>query len=170
MKFLATINLENVDENKTSNFEFRQAARAVVLDENNLVALLPVSKGNYYKLPGGGIDEGENSIEAVKRECIEEIGCKIEIIKELGEILEYRPKIFFKQISYCFLAKLSGSKGKPNFTQGEIDNGFKEPIWITISEAINLVSKNIPNDYSGGIISNRDARFLKEALEHNFNF
>jgi 8-oxo-dGTP pyrophosphatase MutT (NUDIX family) len=97
MKLLATINLENIDEDKTTNFEIRHAARAVVIDENKNVALLPVSKGNYYKLPGGGIDKGESIIDAVKRECIEEIGCEIDIVEELGEIFEYRPKINFKQ-------------------------------------------------------------------------
>jgi len=37
-------------ENK--NYATREAARAVIFDENNLIPLLFVSKYNYHKLPG----------------------------------------------------------------------------------------------------------------------
>ncbi len=166
MKHLATINPENVTEKEASNFRVRRAARAVVFDENNLVALLPVTKHNYYKLPGGGIEDGEEIIDATKRECMEEIGCEIEIIKELGEILEFRAnQSSLKQTSYCFIAKVIGEKGKTDFTKHEIDEGFIAPIWVPISEAIELVSKNIPRDYNGPFIVARDKTFLEEAVK-----
>ena len=41
----------------TDTFRIREAARAVVVDENGRVALLKVGKHSYHKLPGGGIDE-----------------------------------------------------------------------------------------------------------------
>ncbi len=164
MKLIAKINLENIEDNLTSDFEFRRAARAIVFDENELVALLPVTKHNYYKLPGGGIEGEENIIEAAKRECLEEIGCEVEIIKELGEILEYLPKINFKQTSYCYIAKLSNSKGSTNFTQSEIDEGFEKPIWLTLPDAIDLISKSKPNNYTGPFRVARDLAFLEETL------
>ncbi len=39
---------------------------------------------------GRGIEEGEDNIEALKRECMEEIGCTITNVRELGVIEEYR--------------------------------------------------------------------------------
>lgn len=40
----------------------RRAARAVLFDKNNRVAVMYFSKTGSYKLPGGGIDEGETAI------------------------------------------------------------------------------------------------------------
>jgi len=39
--------------------KFRKAVRVVVFDNENKVAIINVSKLNYYKLPGGGIEESE---------------------------------------------------------------------------------------------------------------
>ena len=55
--------------------KFRKAVRAVVFDNENKVALINVSKHNYYKLPGGGIENFESVEDALRRECLEEAGC-----------------------------------------------------------------------------------------------
>ena len=82
MKLLKTINPENVDENNIPGWEYRKAARAVVFDNENKVGLLDVSSKNYYKLPGGGIEEGEDIKIALDRECEEELGVQVEVLKE----------------------------------------------------------------------------------------
>src|SRR3989344_3275304 len=84
----------------------RRAARAVLFDADGKVGLSHVANKHYYKLPGGGIDGNEEVIEALKRECREEIGCEIEVMGEVGEIVEHRDKIDLVQTSYCFLAKV----------------------------------------------------------------
>jgi len=42
-----------------ATLKIRKASRAILFDENGLIPLLFVSKYNYHKLPGGGIDAGE---------------------------------------------------------------------------------------------------------------
>lgn len=37
----------------------RYGSRGVVVDHRNNVAMMYMSKTNLYKLPGGGVDEGE---------------------------------------------------------------------------------------------------------------
>src|SRR5450830_1921296 len=73
-----------------SVYRERRASRAVVFDRDGNIALLDVSKRGYHKLPGGGIDEGEDILAALNRETMEEIGCTIGNIRELGIIEEYR--------------------------------------------------------------------------------
>src|SRR4051812_17391569 len=82
----------------------RRAARAVVFDKEGNVALLNATKKHFHKLPGGGLEEGEDVETALRREVLEEIGCKITNVRELGVIEEFRHKFDLRQISYCFLA------------------------------------------------------------------
>ena len=54
MKLLRTIDLNALPLEKLETLTLRQAARAVVLDEEKNVACSLFQKGGYYKLPGGG--------------------------------------------------------------------------------------------------------------------
>ena len=144
-----------------STLETREASRAVLFDENGLVPLLFVSKHGYHKLPGGGIGGGEDKKGALVREVLEEVGSKIEIDGEVGKIAEFRSKWNLKQISYCYIGRIV-SKGKPNFTEKELIQGFKL-VWLPLDEAISKVENDKPANYTGSFIRKRDAVFLKKA-------
>lgn len=64
-----------------NNPRVRIGARGIVLREDGKIAIFHKKNKNEYKLPGGGVDEGEDLVEAFKREVIEEAGCEIEDIK-----------------------------------------------------------------------------------------
>lgn len=133
-----------------------------MLDAEKRVALLFLSKKGYYKLPGGGIEEGEDIIEALKRECREEIGCEIEIEAEVGMTIEYRSKFQVRQESYCYLAHVVGEKGVPQFEEDEIADGF-QVIWSPLDEAIRLVEISNTEEYQAGFIVPRELVLLREA-------
>src|SRR5215213_9559780 len=54
----------------------RQAARALVLDRDDRVLLVRFRfpHGDVWATPGGGIDDGEAPVDAVRRELHEEVG------------------------------------------------------------------------------------------------
>lgn len=162
MKLIKTIQFKDLKPEDTEKFEIRKAARAVVFDNDKNIGILYVGKHNYHKLPGGGLEGEENIDSALKRECLEELGCSVEPFNEVGEIIEYRDKWSLKQYSYCYLANVVGDKGKPDFTQKELDNGFKIK-WVSVEEAIKLLENDKPEGYEGGFIQIRDTSFLKEA-------
>ncbi|WP_315120618.1 NUDIX domain-containing protein [uncultured Clostridium sp.] len=145
------------------NYKIRKAARTILFDESGKIAILYVSKDDYHKLPGGGIEEEENIIEALKREVEEEVGTDIEVLGEVGIIIEYRDEFKQLQISYCYYSKVKGEIGKPNYTEEEVNNGFKLK-WMSIEEAINSLEKDEPYNYMGKFIKERDKTFLKEFI------
>lgn len=166
MKQLKLINPENVSEEEVKNYPVREAGRAVVFDEDGKVALLFVAKENYYKLPGGGIEGGEDKMTALQRECQEEIGCDVEVLNEIGFIVEYRKIHTLKQTNYCYLAKVKGEKGTPDYTDDEKENGFKQ-VWLPYEEALKTITETKANNIEGGsYIVPRDTAFLKEAKNY----
>lgn len=167
MEQIEIINLENVSEEEVNKYKVREAARAIVFDDNGSVALLHATKNYYYKLPGGGIENGETNEMALSRECNEEIGCKVKIDKEIGFTVEYRKKYNLKQISYCYIAKLVGEKGIPKLEQSEIDEGF-ETVWLPFKDAINKVRDSKPTIYEGPYMVARDT-ILFETAEKMIN-
>jgi 8-oxo-dGTP diphosphatase len=145
------------------NWKKRDAARAILFNENNLVPLLYVAKQEYHKLPGGGVYKNEKKTHALAREVKEEVGSDIEIVSELGKIIEYRTQWKLKQTSYCYLGNII-SKGIPKFTKEEMRNGF-ELIWVSLEEAIEKVTNDTTSDYEGAFIQERDLTFLRKACE-----
>jgi len=170
MKILKTIKDKDLglDFENTSVYQERKAARAIIFDKKNNVALLHATKKHYHKLPGGGVEEGEDFIKALKREAMEEIGCEITNIKELGIIEEFRNKIPEHQLSYCFIANLVGEKGTPHLEEDEIADGF-ESVWLNLDVAIKtLEGETDIENYLGKFIRVRDLHFLREARKLHF--
>ena len=171
MKNLLTITEQDINPDSpridTTDFRERGAARAVLLDSDNKVYLLNVSKHGYHKLPGGGIDKGEEIIQAMNRELLEEVGCNAEIIAELGTITEYRnyEDGGLKQTSYCYLSKQLGEQVESALEEGELAEGMFEVKAESIDEAIELLENDKPDNIEGKFIQRRDIAFLKAAKE-----
>ena len=162
MKKILLLNPEGATNKKVKEFQVREAVRAIVLNEDNKVALLRVLKYDYYKIPGGGIEKDEDRITALRRECLEEIGAEIEIVGEVGMIVEYRKSFNLKQTSYCYLARLKGKSGNSKFTEDEIRDKF-EPIWLSYKEALRKFSIKTTSFEGRVYIMPREYAFLKEA-------
>jgi len=161
--------LESVEFN---NPRKRFGARGIVIKDNE-IAVFNKQLKNEYKLPGGGIDENEDPKEAFKREVLEETGCEVEIIADMGTIIELKSHDNFIQTSYLFIGKVLKDTGKLNLTQKETDEGARL-LWCTPEEAYKLI-KNSANNlkasayedlYHSRFIVKRDTEILKYYLEN----
>ncbi|WP_097025961.1 NUDIX hydrolase [Clostridium peptidivorans] len=163
MKLIREITEKDITNKETYeeiSYKVRKASRAIVFNEANKIALLNVSKDNYHKLPGGGIEKDEDIITALRRELMEEVGVEINVLNELGMIIEYRNGFKQLQISYCYLCKVIGEYQETSFTEEEKDNGFILE-WVSLNEAISILEKDSPEKYMGKFIKERDLEFLK---------
>lgn len=67
----------------------RNSAKAVIIhNEHVLLTKNEDDRGSFYLFPGGGQEHGESLHEAVRRECIEEIGQEV-IVNDLLYVREY---------------------------------------------------------------------------------
>ncbi|MBU3188519.1 NUDIX domain-containing protein [Clostridium bowmanii] len=143
-------------------YKLRKASRSIVLNDSQEIALLFVSKNNYHKLPGGGFEAGEDIETALNREIMEEAGVNINVMGEIGTIIEYRNKHKLLQISYCYYSEVKGAIKEPSFTDEEINSGFKLK-WVSLKKAISILENDTPDNYLGKFIQIRDLLFLKRA-------
>ena len=144
-------------------------ARAVLLDENDCMALLCLHKlkwNNYndlYMIPGGSIEAGESLEKALEREMLEETGCHINIIEEVGYIEENCAKEDYVQITHYYLAKVTGKKGQPQMTEVEIEQQT-ELQWHSLEKALDIIANQVADGLPS--IKLRDKTALSEVIKH----
>ena len=79
-------------KNRYKNLPLRSGVGIIVLNENNkiFVAKRIDNPKNFWQMPQGGIDEGEDYLSAAYRELKEETSItKVELIKELDGFITY---------------------------------------------------------------------------------
>ncbi len=143
----------------------RKAARAIVLDGENIL-MLYTERYHDYTLPGGGVDEGEDILQGMVRELEEETGAQnIHNIKPFGLYEEFRP--WYKDdadvmhmVSYCFTCKIDRELGDTNYEDYEIKNGMK-PVWINIRDAITHNELTMAESEKKGMSIERETFLLR---------
>lgn len=144
-------------------YKLRKNARAILLREDGKIAFQFLRNHYFHKLPGGGVEQGETIEQALHREIREEVGSEIRIGEPVGVVIEYRDAHGLIQISYCFVAYVTGTVGETALEQSEVDQGM-ETLWVTPLEAIELLEHDKPNMYQGPFIIERELAFLAEYI------
>lgn len=150
-------NLKSIDFN---NPKIRYGARGIVIKDDKIALFNKVNK-NEYKLPGGGIEKNEDIENAFKREVLEETGCEVEIIRELGIIEEQKSLDNFKQISYVFVSRVIKDTNILSLTEKEKDEGAKL-LWVDINKALNLITNSMNNLKASKYESLYHSKFIVE--------
>lgn len=71
---------------------FRMSAHAVITDKEGRVLMLKATYGNFsWSFPGGALDPGETVHEALRRECMEELGCSVKVLYLSG--IYHHPRV-----------------------------------------------------------------------------
>ena len=155
-------------EEKFRNLPLRSGVGIVVLNKENkvFVAKRIHNPKNFWQMPQGGVDEGEDYITAMKRELLEETSIQnIEIIKEIDKIYQYElPEnlvgIIWKgkyrgQKQKWFITRFLGEESEINLNTKcaefidwkwiepkflpEVIVNFKKDLYLNLLKEINLV-------------------------------
>lgn len=155
------------EKNYTEDMQvFERFVVRALIEKDGLFAMQQGKTGEY-KIPGGGIDEGETTLEALMREVQEETGLIIipESVKELGEIVEMRRDIFDKNIKYIahsmhYACEVETKMVETALTESEKDKGF-QLAWADIDTIIETNERVMTEKWQF-----RDVEFLKWYKEH----
>jgi len=138
LTILNIFNDEQVSNSEYSLYKIRNSVRAILIDNELNIALIHSIKGNYYTLPGGGV-ENETLENAVIRESLEETGCNVEVVSYLGTVFQiWKEKELFINSS-CFICNVIGGKGLPKLN--DLDSDFEkesEVVWFSFSEVLKV--------------------------------
>ena len=137
MRLLFEIDKKDYDPKGTAFI--RPSARAIIIKDKKLAAIYS-NKQKCYQIPGGGIESGETSIEAMIREVKEEVGLEVirESIQEFGYVHriqkgKYEP--VFIQDNYYYLCEVYDTQIPASYSESEKADGL-EPVFVSIENAI----------------------------------
>ncbi len=134
-----------MDKKKLYNLPLRNGVGIVVLNQANkvFVGKRIDNPKNFWQMPQGGIDPGEDYLSAALRELEEETGIKdVKLIKEIDEILTYElpPNLlgiiwkgkYRGQKQKWFIMKFNGNDKEINLRTHKPE--FLDWKWINISD------------------------------------
>ena len=145
----------------------RPSARAIIIKDKK-VALVYSKKYDYYKFPGGGINENENKIDALIREVKEETGLIVikESINSYGKVLRIKKldddRVFYQE-NYYYLCDVVDKIELQNLDDYEKDEEFT----LVFVDPITAIVKNLSSIKATirGVMIERDVRVLKVLIE-----
>ena len=146
--------IDTNDYNPAGIVHRRPSARAIIERADGKVLVMHSRKYDYYKFPGGGIEDGETPEEALIREVREESGylVKPETIEEYGSVLRRNrddkdPEAIFEQQNYYYFCEIGDERVPIVQEDYEIEEGF-EPVWVVFLTSVMV--KNRKALRSGG--------------------
>ncbi len=118
----------------------RRASRGIVLRETSIL-LLFTERYNDFSFPGGGVADGEDLVDGLRRELEEETGARnVRVKRNYGYIEELRPHWkpgyeLMHMTSHFFFCDIDRDLQAPKMEDYETANGMR-PVWVDLDAAI----------------------------------
>ena len=158
-------NMDANDYDKNGRAFVRHSARCITI-QNGRVAMVHSLKYDYYKFPGGGIEENETKVQALIRETEEEAGLVIipESIREFGyvhrvEKSDHMDADYFVQDNFYYLCEVQKVKTSQKLDDYEADEHFTLE-WVEADKAI-VINRTVDHGPKEQNMLEREARVLE---------
>ena len=150
----------------------RNSARSIII-RNGKVAMVHSLKYDYYKFPGGGIEAGENPVEAMIRETREEAGLTVilDSVKEYGFVHRIQksdsdPAECFVQDNYYYLCDALDETVSQDLDSYESGEGYRLE-FMDPQSAIQK-NRNVNSSPYNGLMFEREARILEMLIAEKY--
>ena len=163
MRLLFEIDTKDYDLNGIAFV--RHSARCIHI-KNGLAAMVHSVKYDYYKFPGGGIEDGESAKLAMIRETREEAGLVVipESVKEYGYVhriqkSDHDSEEYFVQDNYYYLCDVEEAVRSQRLDDYEADERFTLE-YVEPDRAV-FVNRNVDHGPADQIMLEREAKVLE---------
>lgn len=126
---------EPVDPSR--RYRTRPGAYGVILRGREMLLTEQSGAPPELQLPGGGVDPGEGAPRALARECLEETGWTLRVIRRLGAYQRYcyMPEydLWARKVCHIYLCRPGPCHGAPR------EAGHRA-VWMRASQAVSALS------------------------------
>lgn len=168
MRLLFELKEDGLDPN--GSVFVRHSARAIIIRDGK-VAMVYSQKYDYYKFPGGGMEQGEDPVQAMIRETAEEAGMSVlpESVQEYGYVhrvskSDHPDADIFLQDNFYYLCEVCADRAQ-NLDDYEAAERFT-PLWVTPETAIETNRFHYHGSTDQTMLE-REARVLEQLLSEN---
>ena len=170
--------IDTKDYKKDGRAFVRPSVRAVIVRDGK-IAMVHSLKYDYYKFPGGGIEEGETLLEALIRETAEEAGLSIDAssVEEFGYVHRIQKSDrddadLFIQDNYYYFCDAENDVEEQELDDYEAEEKFTLEFVVpqyaidVNKTSISIVAEQVNEVYS--IMLERDSRILEMLMEEGY--
>lgn len=117
----------------------RRRVEVFIVKDGKIAIGEPTPKAKFWALPGGGIDQGEEVLDAAKRESLEELGLKVNNL-QLLKVVESQPdskganEALFQCVNHYVIGTYYGKDNKIFNIEGD----GRKVAWKTMDELIEI--------------------------------
>ena len=116
----------------------RIRATAIIIEDNKILLIHRKNDKDYYVFPGGGVEDGESTEQAVLRELMEETSISAEVIK----LLEHQTYKDGTENHSYLCRYISGTPkladDSPEKMEMAMGKEYYEPVWINLNRVKEL--------------------------------
>jgi len=143
--------------------QFKIRARAIIIYNGKLLVVKHRKDDSFFALPGGHLEWGEDIKTCLSREILEEFG----VNPEIGRLL-YIHTFIEKEIkqSVEFFFEVTNSSDFLDTQKLEKSHAFEifEMRWISQNEDINILPKDVVQDFKNGRILSDEVRYINDLI------
>ena len=157
--------MDKKDHGACTRIFARDSARSIVI-RNGKIAMIHSLKYDYYKFPGGGMEDGESPVEAMIRETREEAGLIVlpESVREYGCVHRVQrsdldPAERFVQDNFYYLCEAADGLAAQDLDDYEAEESYR----LEFVDPAAAIQKNrsVKNSPYNPLMFEREARVLE---------